>query len=155
MFLEEAGVKAKHIPYKGVGPMLTDLIGGQVEFGVLALPSIQAHLKSGALRAIGTSSAQRAAGGARDPHVRGAGAAELRRRRLVRRGRSQGPARGRREAHSRRRSRAHSIRPEVKEAMAKQGNTIAMTSPEEAQAFFRSELAKYAALVKKSGLEPQ
>jgi hypothetical protein len=30
-----------------------------------------------------------------------------------------------------------------------------MTSPEEAQAFFRSELAKYAALVKKSGLEPQ
>jgi tripartite-type tricarboxylate transporter receptor subunit TctC len=45
--------------------------------------------------------------------------------------------------------------PEVKEAMAKQGNTISMTSPEAAQAFFRSELAKYAALVKKSGLEPQ
>ena len=44
---------------------------------------------------------------------------------------------------------------EVKETMAKQGNTISMTSPEEAQAFFRSELAKYAALVKKSGLEPQ
>ena len=39
--------------------------------------------------------------------------------------------------------------------MAKQGNTITMTSPEQAQAFFRSELAKYAALVKKAGLEPQ
>ena len=33
MFLDEAGVKATHVPYKGVGPMLTDLIGGQVEFG--------------------------------------------------------------------------------------------------------------------------
>ena len=39
--------------------------------------------------------------------------------------------------------------------MAKQGNTISMSTPEEAQAFFASELAKYAALVKKSGLEPQ
>jgi len=32
MFVDQAGVKAKHIPYKGVGPMLTDLLGGQIEF---------------------------------------------------------------------------------------------------------------------------
>src|SRR5688572_20978089 len=60
MFLDEAGVRARHIPYKGVGPMLTDLIGGQVEFATAALPSLQAHLKSGALRAIGIATAQRA-----------------------------------------------------------------------------------------------
>jgi len=53
LFLEQAGVTAKHIPYKGVGPMVTDLIGGQVEFGTAALSSVQPHLKSGALRAIG------------------------------------------------------------------------------------------------------
>jgi tripartite-type tricarboxylate transporter receptor subunit TctC len=40
----------------------------------------------------------------------------------------------------------------VKEAMTKQGNTIAVSSPEQAQAAFKSELAKYAALVKKAGL---
>src|SRR4051794_8606813 len=51
MFLEEAGVKARHIPYKGVGPMLTDLIGGQVDFATAALPRGQPHPKSGALRA--------------------------------------------------------------------------------------------------------
>ena len=45
--------------------------------------------------------------------------------------------------------------PAVKDAMAKQGNTINISSPEEAQAAFRRELAKYAALVKKVGLEPQ
>ena len=59
MFVDEAGAKAKHIPYKGVGPMLTDLIGGQVEMATAALPSVQSHLKSGALRAIGVGAAQR------------------------------------------------------------------------------------------------
>ena len=43
----------------------------------------------------------------------------------------------------------------VQEAMAKQGNTIRVTTTEQAQAAFRSEMAKYAALVKKVGLEPQ
>jgi tripartite-type tricarboxylate transporter receptor subunit TctC len=50
LFLEAAGATAKHIPYKGVGPMVTDLLGGQVDFGVAALPSVQAHLKAGTLR---------------------------------------------------------------------------------------------------------
>jgi tripartite-type tricarboxylate transporter receptor subunit TctC len=53
MFVDEAGVEAKHIPYKGMGQAITDLIGGQVEMGVAALPAIQGHLKSGALRPIG------------------------------------------------------------------------------------------------------
>ena len=43
----------------------------------------------------------------------------------------------------------------VMEAMAKQGNTIRITTTEQAQAAFRSELVKYAQLVKKVGLEPQ
>ena len=37
--------------------------------------------------------------------------------------------------------------------MARQGNTIAISTPEQASAAFRRELAKYAALVKKAGLE--
>src|SRR4030095_16603776 len=61
MFLDQAGVKAKHIPYKGVGPMLTGLLAGEVELGVLSLPSVQQHLKSGTLRAIGGGAAQRVA----------------------------------------------------------------------------------------------
>ena len=61
MFLDEAKVSARHIPYKGVGPMVTDLLGGQVEFGTVALPSVQQHIKSGALRAIGMCGAQRTA----------------------------------------------------------------------------------------------
>ena len=43
----------------------------------------------------------------------------------------------------------------VKEAMAKQGNVINISSPEFAQKFFKDELVKYAKLVKRAGLEPQ
>src|SRR5213075_434201 len=53
MFMDAAGVDVRHIPYKGVGPMVADIIGGQVEMGVVAVPAIQGQLKSGALRAIG------------------------------------------------------------------------------------------------------
>ena len=45
--------------------------------------------------------------------------------------------------------------PAVKDTMAKQGNTIAISTPEAAASFFRSELAKYAGLVKKAGVEAQ
>ncbi|MDB5731237.1 MAG: transporter substrate-binding protein, partial [Variovorax sp.] len=35
MFMDAAGVEARHIPYKGVGPMVADILGGQVEMGVV------------------------------------------------------------------------------------------------------------------------
>src|SRR5204862_4933214 len=53
LYLEAAGIKVKHIPYKGVGPMVTDALGGQVDFVAAALPSIQGHIASGRLRPIG------------------------------------------------------------------------------------------------------
>ena len=43
----------------------------------------------------------------------------------------------------------------MKETMAKQGNTINISSTEQAQRSFRSEMAKYAALVKKAGIQPE
>ena len=45
--------------------------------------------------------------------------------------------------------------PEVKESMAKQGNVINVAPADKAAPFFRSEMAKYAALVKKAGVEAQ
>ena len=45
--------------------------------------------------------------------------------------------------------------PTVKETMAKQGNTINVSTPDYAQSYFRSEKDKYAKLVKKAGIELQ
>lgn len=44
---------------------------------------------------------------------------------------------------------------EPREAMDKQGNAISPTTPEAAAQYFRSELARYGALVRKAGLKPE
>lgn len=54
-----AGVKLQHIPYKGVAPAMTDVIGGQVPMAFASLPSVLQHLKAGRLVAIGVSSSAR------------------------------------------------------------------------------------------------
>ena len=106
MFVDAADVDVKHIPYKGIGPMVADLIGGQVELGVVALPAVQGHLKSGALRAIGVMGKQRVAVAARPADDRRAGLSGCRRRRLVRGGRpGQAAARARSSACTTRSSR--------------------------------------------------
>ncbi len=47
-----AGIKTQHIPYKGAGPALTDLIGGQVQFYLITSPAYIPHSKGGKLRGI-------------------------------------------------------------------------------------------------------
>jgi tripartite-type tricarboxylate transporter receptor subunit TctC len=154
MFLEEAQVKAKHIPYKGVGPMAADLIGGQVDFGVLALPAVQAHLKSGALRAIGVGGGSRSSAAPDIPTIAEQGLPNYNME-----GWFAIIAPARLPAAEARRIQAAVVAayatPEVKEAMARQGNSINPSNPEAAAAYFRSELAKYAGLVKKAGVELQ
>jgi tripartite-type tricarboxylate transporter receptor subunit TctC len=59
MLESSAGLDMPHIPYKGVAPALTDVIGGQVPIAFASLPSVLGHLKAGRLVALGVSSPQR------------------------------------------------------------------------------------------------
>lgn len=47
-----AGIKTVHIPYKGAGPSIVDLVAGQVQFSFVSIPAITGHLQSGRLRMI-------------------------------------------------------------------------------------------------------
>jgi tripartite-type tricarboxylate transporter receptor subunit TctC len=154
MFVDEAKVTARHIPYKGVGPMVTDLIGGQIDFAVLALPSVQAHIKSGALRAIGVCSDKRTLAAPDIPTFAEQGLAgfSVEGWFAVVGPKGMAPAQVKKVHEA---VVAAFNDPAVKDAMVKQGNTISISSPEQAQKSFRTELAKYAALVKKAGIEPQ
>jgi len=55
------GIKLNHVPYKGGGPALIDLMGGRMQVMSSTLPSAVPHIKSGKVRALAVTSAKRAA----------------------------------------------------------------------------------------------
>ena len=59
LFKSMTGCTMVHIPYKGAGPVLTDLIGGQVQVFFDNLPSSAGHIKGGSIRALAVTSAAR------------------------------------------------------------------------------------------------
>jgi tripartite-type tricarboxylate transporter receptor subunit TctC len=58
-FSAVAGIDLVHIPYKGSGPMLTDLIGGQIQATFNGLPSLMGQISGGALRPLAVGSSDR------------------------------------------------------------------------------------------------
>ncbi|MCJ8142832.1 tripartite tricarboxylate transporter substrate binding protein [Ancylobacter sp. A5.8] len=60
LFNSMAGVDMQHIPYKGAGPALVDVLGNQVPIMFDNLPSSSDHIKSGKLRALGVTTKERA-----------------------------------------------------------------------------------------------
>lgn len=57
VFQRVAGVQMLHVPYKGSGPAMNDLIGGQVDTMIETAPAAQGHIKAGTLRALAVASA--------------------------------------------------------------------------------------------------
>jgi len=153
-YLDDVGATARHVPYKGVGPMVTDLLGGHVDIATAALPSVQQHLKSGALRAIGVGTAKRIPAAPDIPTLleqgvpnyvveawfavmgpKGMAAADVQRIRDAVAGALADP--------------------DVRSVMDRQGNVIEVSTVDYAQKYVRSELQKYAALTRKIGLQAQ
>lgn len=60
MLKSQAGIFVVHIPYRGQGPALTDLLGGNIDMMFGNLPDFLPHIKSGKLKAIGTTYLTRA-----------------------------------------------------------------------------------------------
>jgi tripartite-type tricarboxylate transporter receptor subunit TctC len=59
LFKQSAGVFIVHIPYRGTGPALTDLLSGQVQMAIDSIAVYKPHIDSGALRALGVATAKR------------------------------------------------------------------------------------------------
>jgi tripartite-type tricarboxylate transporter receptor subunit TctC len=60
MFKQMLGLDIIHVPYKGSGPAVSDLMGGQVNLMFDNIPSAISHVRSGKLRALATTGAKRA-----------------------------------------------------------------------------------------------
>src|SRR3954463_4856907 len=55
----EARIDIVHVPYKGAAPAVNDLLGGQVQMGIFDVPIVLPHIKSGRLKALAVTTAQR------------------------------------------------------------------------------------------------
>jgi tripartite-type tricarboxylate transporter receptor subunit TctC len=59
MFMAMTGCKMQHVPYRGAAPAITDMLAGQVQVIFDNMPSIIQHIRGGALRALGVTTAER------------------------------------------------------------------------------------------------
>lgn len=62
MWRKELGAQMVHVPYRGAGPLMTDLVGGQVDLHFASYPAALALVKSGKLKALATTSVARQPG---------------------------------------------------------------------------------------------
>ena len=151
MFVDAVGAQVRHIPYKGTGPMVVDLMSGQVELGVVALPAIQGQLKAGTLRAIGVMGKNRVAALPDVPTIAEQGFPEVD---IAGWFAVVGPA----KLPAAQVKRIHDAfvtafnDPAVKAAMAKQENVIDPTTPELSAQFFKTEQVRYGKLVAKANV---
>jgi tripartite-type tricarboxylate transporter receptor subunit TctC len=56
LFMRAAGIQMTHVPYKGMPPAVTDLIGGHTDVLIASAPSVYQHVKAGKVRGLGVSS---------------------------------------------------------------------------------------------------
>jgi tripartite-type tricarboxylate transporter receptor subunit TctC len=59
LFHSMANLKARHVPYKGSAPAMTDVMNGQISYTIETVASVVGHVKSGRLRAYGVTTARR------------------------------------------------------------------------------------------------
>lgn len=61
LFKSMASIEAVHVPYKGTGPAITELVGGQVQMMITGVVALMPHVKTGKLRGLAVTSAKRVA----------------------------------------------------------------------------------------------
>jgi tripartite-type tricarboxylate transporter receptor subunit TctC len=59
LFASMAGAELNHVPYKGSGPAMQDLLGGQVTVSFAGVPNVLGHVRAGKLRALGVTTSKR------------------------------------------------------------------------------------------------
>jgi len=152
LFKTMAGVELQHVPYKGGGPAVADLLGGQVQLMFATLPTVLEHVRAGKLRALGVTTAQRFAGAPDIPTIAEAGLPGYD---VSGWSGLFAPARTPREAIDRLAAETAKILadPALKQRFLAQGAQPAVKMPDEFAAFVDAEIQKWRQVAAASGMQ--
>ena len=153
LFKAMAGVDIVHVPYKGSSGARTDVLGGQVQMMFDAVPTMADHVRSGKVRAVGTTGEKRSAVMPGIPTMAEAGVPGY--DAVIWLG-MMAPKNTPREVVSRLNAEITKImsRPDVRDAWAKQGATAMTMTPDEFARFMTGDIAKWERIVRISGAKP-
>lgn len=154
LFNLQAGTKITHVPYKGGGPAMVDLLGGQINLIFATAASSIGHIKAGKIRPLAVTTAKRSALVPDLPTIAEAGLPGFEANNwngfFV-------PAKTPRPIINRLNKELTSVlsQPDIKETLFKQGLDAAPGTPEEFGTYLKSEMAKWAKVIKAAGIKPQ
>jgi tripartite-type tricarboxylate transporter receptor subunit TctC len=147
--MNAAGVKFEHVPYKGASAAIPDLMGGQVDFYMASVPSVQGHVASGQLRAIAVTSLKRSPVFANTPTIAETfpGFNAVTWFGILAPAGTPAPVIDKLNAKINEALKD----PAVRQAIEKEGGTVEGGTPQEFQKLIRDEIAAWATVVKQSG----
>jgi len=151
LFSTMTQVQAVHVPYKGTGAAITDLIGGQVPLCFCTLPSVFPHVKSGRLRALAVTTARRTASAPDIPTVAEAGVPGYEMSQwygLLAPAGTPTPIIERLNSEI-----GKALKhPELRSRLQSEGAEAVGSSPQEFGAFFKAEIVKWTRIVQSAGM---
>lgn len=152
LFNQMAGTRMTHVPYKGAGPALIDVLGGQIQLNFGAMPTMVSQVKSNRLRGIAVTTAKRSSAVPDIPAV----AETVPGYEAVGWVAMFGPKALPKEITARWNREINRIvqLPEIKERLAGDGMDAAGGTPESFRALLKRDIAKWQAVVKFAGIKP-
>lgn len=151
---QAAGIHMQHVPYKGSGQAVIDLVGGQVQAMFSGMSSVMPHIKSGKLRALAVTGAQRSPAAPDVPTIAESGFPKFEATAwygVLAPAGTPGPVISRLHDEI---VRALKM-PDVRERLENVGFELVGGTPEALGAYIRSEIRKWAPVVKASGARPE
>jgi tripartite-type tricarboxylate transporter receptor subunit TctC len=154
LFKQMAGVDIVHVPFKGAGPALIDVVGGHTHMAFGSVPSTITHLRSGKVRALGVGAAKRNALIPEVPTVAEGGLPGYEVANWIG---IVAPAGTPRPIIARLYSEISAIQesPEMLKQFAHEGADVARMSSAEFGAFVAAETSKWGRVIKDAGIKPQ
>jgi tripartite-type tricarboxylate transporter receptor subunit TctC len=148
------GGRVAAVTYKGAGPALTSLMGGETQMAIISMPTVAAHVQSGRLRALAVTGARRSPAAPELPTATETGLPGFA---------VSGwygflaPARtGAGEVIRLNAALRHSLAdPEVKKRLVEFGADIVASTPAEFGVFLRAEIAKWGKVVREANIQPE